>query len=516
MIGSYFRGLWNDQSNSSKMYHTPPSPTQKKIGLIPLVILIFYAVSGGAFGIEDIVRAGGPLFALCGFVLLLVWAIPEALITVELATALPESSGSVAWVTTAFGDFWGFQKGWLSWLSGVTDNALYPILFLDTLLELFKDSDNDDGNMNGLESGWYRSLFIGFITIFLTLVNYMGLDVVGKTAIVVCVLSMIPFVLFCIIGAFSVQPHRWTVQPPDGFTGVNWRLFLNTFFWNINYWESVACFSADVHNPAQTFPRGMFLAILLVFLMTFIPVLIGTGASDLPYGSWSDGCFARLAADIVGPWLGMWMVLGSAISNIGMFEAEMSTDAWQIAGMADRGILPSCLGVRNIYGTPTIGILMSATGILFLSEMSFTEVVEMLNLLYCFGQIIEFAAFVQLRISHPDLHRPYKIPLGFSSLSVFLRGIGASVMGGVVYWMLDVAKQRGWLVFHDRFTSESSSLLLYHRDSDSSGEGYNGADGCGDGLRHGSGDSDDSIGGIGGSGGVLESEQKHVLTQWRM
>eukprot|EP01036_Dinobryon_divergens_P040077 gene40077-52933_t len=229
------------------MYHTPPSPTQKKIGLIPLVILIFYAVSGGAFGIEDIVRAGGPLFALCGFVLLLVWAIPEALITVELATALPESSGSVAWVTTAFGDFWGFQKGWLSWLSG----------------------------------------------------------------------------------AFSVQPHRWTVQPPDGFTGVNWRLFLNTFFWNINYWESVACFSADVHNPAQTFPRGMFLAILLVFLMTFIPVLIGTGASDLPYGSWSDGCFARLAADIVGPWLGMWMVLGSAISNIGMFEAEMSTDAWQ-------------------------------------------------------------------------------------------------------------------------------------------------------------------------------------------
>ena len=43
-------------------------------------------------------------------------------------------SGSVAWVDRAFGPFWAFQKGWLGWLSGVSDNALYPILFLDCLI----------------------------------------------------------------------------------------------------------------------------------------------------------------------------------------------------------------------------------------------------------------------------------------------------------------------------------------------------------------------------------------------
>lgn len=83
----------------------------KKIGLAPLVVLIFYSVSGGPFGIEDIVRAGGPRYALMGFALLLVWAIPEALITAELSTAMPEASGSVAWVERAFGPFWAFQKG---------------------------------------------------------------------------------------------------------------------------------------------------------------------------------------------------------------------------------------------------------------------------------------------------------------------------------------------------------------------------------------------------------------------
>jgi amino acid transporter len=31
--------------------------------------------------------------------------------TPELATTFPENSGYVAWVTAAFGPFWGFQVG---------------------------------------------------------------------------------------------------------------------------------------------------------------------------------------------------------------------------------------------------------------------------------------------------------------------------------------------------------------------------------------------------------------------
>lgn len=59
---------------------------------------------------QDAVSAGGPLLAILGFLLLpIVWSVPEALITAELATTFPENSGYVAWVTAAFGPFWGFQ-----------------------------------------------------------------------------------------------------------------------------------------------------------------------------------------------------------------------------------------------------------------------------------------------------------------------------------------------------------------------------------------------------------------------
>ncbi|KAK7841128.1 putative polyamine transporter [Quercus suber] len=44
--------------------------------------------------------------------------------------------------------------------------------------------------------------------------------------------------------------------------------------------------------------------------------------------------------------------------------------------------------------------------------LSFQEIVAAENFLYCFGMILEFLAFVWLRVKHPFASRPYKIPVG--------------------------------------------------------------------------------------------------------
>lgn len=56
----------------------------------------------------------------------LIWSIPEALVTAELATAFPEDSGYVAWVTAAFGPYWGFQEGFWSWWAACTPSLPLP------------------------------------------------------------------------------------------------------------------------------------------------------------------------------------------------------------------------------------------------------------------------------------------------------------------------------------------------------------------------------------------------------
>ena len=234
--------------------------------------------------------------------------------------------GFVAWVTVAFGPFWGFQQGFLSYLSGVADNSLYPILLIDTFVALI----DGQGGETIFREGYPRIGFIILLTITLTYLNYRGLELVGNTTTVVCVLTLLPFAAFCILGAFQVEPSRWLVVPEEGLRGVNWRLFLNTFFWNINYWDSASCFAAEVDNPGYNYPRAMLLAILLVSLSSFLPVLIGTGVSDEHYEQWKDGHFTALAVTVGGPLMGLWMMGAACVTNIGTFEAEMSTDAWQV------------------------------------------------------------------------------------------------------------------------------------------------------------------------------------------
>ena len=42
---------------------------------------------------------------------------------------LPEEGGYYRWVDRAFGRFWAFQNGWLTWMYSLVDMAIYPVLF---------------------------------------------------------------------------------------------------------------------------------------------------------------------------------------------------------------------------------------------------------------------------------------------------------------------------------------------------------------------------------------------------
>lgn len=64
----------------------------------------------------------------------------------------------------------------------------------------------------------------------------------------------------------------------------------------------------------------------------------------------------------------------AAVSSVGQFEAEMSSDSFQLLGMAERGFLPAVLSRRSRHGTPTLAIILSSVGIIALIPFSFLEV----------------------------------------------------------------------------------------------------------------------------------------------
>ena len=95
-------------------------------------------VSGGTYGIEDIVHGAGYGRAILFLVLTpLLWSLPTAFMIGELSSALPFEGGYYAWVRRAMGNFWGFQEAWLSLAASIFDMAIYPTLFVAYLTRLF-------------------------------------------------------------------------------------------------------------------------------------------------------------------------------------------------------------------------------------------------------------------------------------------------------------------------------------------------------------------------------------------
>lgn len=287
----------------------------------------------------------------------------------------------------------------MKWLSGVVDNALYPLLFLDYL----------KSTIPALEGGLPRIIAILVLTAGLTYMNYRGLTIVGWVAMLLGVFSLLPLVFMGFIAIPKLEPSRWFVVDLDN---VDWNLYFNTLSWNLNYWDSVSALAGEMENPSRTLPKALLYSFILVVSGYLLPLLVGTGAIPLDRGLWSDGYFSEIAKAIGGVRLRSWVQGASALSNMGMFVAEMSSDSFQPQGMAERGMLPAFFGRRSQYGTPLIGILFSASGVVLLSWLSFQEIVAAENFLYCFGMLTEFISFVRLRMKYPAASRPYKIPVG--------------------------------------------------------------------------------------------------------
>ncbi|KDP42129.1 hypothetical protein JCGZ_01917 [Jatropha curcas] len=331
------------------------SKLAKKLTLIPLIFLIYFEVAGGPYGEEPAVQAAGPLFALLGFLVFpFIWSVPEALITAELSTAYPGNGGFVIWAERAFGPFFGSLMGSWKFLSGVINVAAFPVLCIDYMKKAIPS----------LNSGWPRKLAITSSTLILSFLNYTGLTIVGYVAVLLGIISLLPFILMSLIAIPKIHPHRW-LSTGDKGVKKDWTLFFNTLFWNLNFWDNVSTLAGEVDKPQKTFPLALFIAVIFTCVSYFIPLLAVTGAVSVSQSDWGSGFHATAAEMIAGKWLKYWVEAGSVLSAVGLYEAQLSTSAYQLLGM-----------------------------------------------------LLEFASFLWLRRKFPELKRPYKVPMRLPGLVI--------------------------------------------------------------------------------------------------
>lgn len=83
----------------------------RQIAFLPLIGIIFFSVSGGAYSLEALISSSGPGLALLLIAVVpIIYGIPIAAITTELATAIPAEGGTYVWVKRSMGGFMAFHE----------------------------------------------------------------------------------------------------------------------------------------------------------------------------------------------------------------------------------------------------------------------------------------------------------------------------------------------------------------------------------------------------------------------
>jgi amino acid transporter len=356
-------------------------------------------VSGGPYGIEDILGGAGYLKALAILLLLpLVWSYPTALMIGELASAIPAEGGFYVWVRRAMGPFWGYQEAWLSLTASIFDMAIYPTIFVLYLSKLFP----------AWTAGSRGTLWELALIAICCLWNLRGAPAVGDGSMALFAILLAPFVVLVAAAAW----HGWHLHTNTAWTstktgseGLSTAILVA--LWNYMGWDNASTVAREVENPQRNYPRAMLLSASVVALSYVIPIaamgFAGLGITQFTTGSWTDA-----ATTLAGPWLGIAVVLGGTITGLGMFNALMMSYARLPMALAQDGMLPSVMARRNRYGVPWVALLACAIAWALALQFSFERLISIDLMLYGASLILEFVALVVLRLREPNLARPFR------------------------------------------------------------------------------------------------------------
>ncbi len=373
-------------------------PARRKMLFIPLVAATYFMVSGGPYGIEDIL--GGAGFARAIVILLVlpvVWSLPTALMIGELAAAIPAEGGFYVWVRRAMGPFWGYQESWLSLSASIFDMALYPSLFV-LYLGTFSPA------LTAHNRGYFWSLAVVLVC---CLWNLLGAPRVGDDAVWMSVLLLLPFAVFVVLGFWIAFVHHpaihWT--RPASQTALSTAILVA--LWNYMGWDNASTVAQEVENPQRNYPRAMIAAVTITAVSYVLP-LLAMALGGLSVNSFATGDWSTAAAALAGPWLGLAVVAGGCITGVGMFNALVMSYTRLPMAMAQDGMLPRVLARTNARGVPWVSVLVCGVAWALAVNLPFERLISIDLVLYGTSLILEFAALIVLRIREPRLPRPFR------------------------------------------------------------------------------------------------------------
>ncbi|GAA5016987.1 ethanolamine permease [Acinetobacter puyangensis] len=423
---------------------------QGAVGWLLLVGLgVSYVISGDFAGWNFGLAQGGWGGLFIATVVVAIMYLCMSFSMSEMSTMLPTAGGGYSFARVAFGPFGGYLTG----TAILIEYAIAPAAIAVFI------------------GAYCESLFGigGWIIYLICYVVFMGLHLKGagealKIMFVITAVACVALLVFIVAMAphFNSQnlfdigvTENAGASPflPFGYIGI-WAA-VPYAIWFFLAVEGVPLAAEETRDPVKSLPRGLIGAMLILAAFAFLILFLSAGAagSDTLKDSGAPLVDALIAVYGQNTWLATFVNFVGLAGLIASFFSIIYAYSRQIFALSRAGYLPKTLSITNKNKAPTLAIIIP--GIIGFA-LSLTGEGDLLILMAVFGATISYVlmmlSHIKLRVSHPDLPRPYKTPGGIITSFIALILSAIAVVAGLMVdpkvWCMAAAIYAAFIVYY--------------------------------------------------------------------
>ncbi|AEV95209.1 APC family permease [Pediococcus claussenii] len=377
---------------------------KNKFSLFSIVILGVNAIIGSGIFLlpNQAMKIMGPA-SIGIFVFDMLLVISIALCYAEDSSLFKEDGGPYLYAQKAFGDFVGYEVGFIVWAISIIAWATMAAGLTTALGALFPIFNQP----------LWRGITITVLLVGLTAVNLMGIQVTKWLNNIVTVAKLIPLILFIAIGIFFMKGSNFTpVFPHGSYVAGSFGAAAILMFYAFTGFEALVIDAQDMEHPQKNLPKAIIFALGIVAALYILIQIVSIGVLG-PHLASSQAPMQDAMNQIIGP-IGKYAIaVGTIISILGIATAQSFFLPRIGASMAQNGVMPKVVGRRNRRGIPYVAMIISLVIALPLSLTGTFTTLAAISVVSRFAQYVPtILAVLVFRKKMPNQPRTFKIPFG--------------------------------------------------------------------------------------------------------
>ena len=380
---------------------------QKNLGAAAaLSTVVGMVIGGGVFFKPQAVyeiTGGGPGLGMIAWVLAGIMTITAGLTAAEVSAAIPKTGGMMVYIEEIYGKKLGFLTGWMQSV----------LFFPATIAAISVMFGQQAAILLGNES-LVIPMTVGVI-LLIGVLNTFGSKTSGAIQTVSTVCKLIPLVLIIVFGFIKGGGNNPIVQPlvAEGIspTGVIGQLLVAILF-AYDGWINVGAIDGEMKNPGKDLPKaivGGLSLVMGVYVVINLAYLWVLPASELAKYASPASAVAEVLFGSIG---GKIINVGILVSVFGCINGYLLTGPRITYTLGKQKTIPVIFGKLNKNDVPANAtLLMAVLSALYALSGQFNLLSDLAMFAVWSFYVLTFIGVMKLRKTHPNLNRPYKVPL---------------------------------------------------------------------------------------------------------